>query len=336
MERRRNAFTLIELLVVIAIIGLLISILLPSLALARKSGRAVVCTSNQRQFGLGYSTYAVDFKDRIATFSWKSGNNESQWSALHVPQIFGPANATSDNFAAIDQAVDIARRLSGRSDLLPPANWSPFFYYSHLVMNGYLAQRLPEPMVVCPEDQARLARQRASVSPSTWIPGSNPDWHLAYASSYALVSCAYSADESSGLGQTMGPGPMQDVNTLGQLPLGRRSLADVMYPGQKVCMMDEYSRHKGRFSYYAYDDVVQPVLFFDWSVRYAKTAQSNPGADPNSPSDASPLWINYTPDPTAGDPPTRSGQASELVRAHYQWTRSGLKGVDVGGTEVTR
>jgi prepilin-type N-terminal cleavage/methylation domain-containing protein len=60
---RRRAFTLIELLVVIAIIGLLISIVVPSLGAARANAKRAVCASNLRQIGVALRTYLGESND---------------------------------------------------------------------------------------------------------------------------------------------------------------------------------------------------------------------------------------------------------------------------------
>lgn len=56
----RRAFTLIELLVVVAIIALLISILMPSLRLAREKANTVKCLGNLKEIGNAMSMYFMD------------------------------------------------------------------------------------------------------------------------------------------------------------------------------------------------------------------------------------------------------------------------------------
>ncbi|MEZ6233911.1 MAG: prepilin-type N-terminal cleavage/methylation domain-containing protein [Phycisphaerales bacterium] len=75
----RRAFTLIELLVAIAIIALLLGILLPSLAAARRAAQSSVCTSNLRQLAIALDLYATDEADRYAPAAADFLANLSRW-----------------------------------------------------------------------------------------------------------------------------------------------------------------------------------------------------------------------------------------------------------------
>lgn len=70
-------FTLIELLVVISIVSLLISILLPALASARKATQRVTCINQIRQWTLAMSVYSQDNRGYFP--SQKLGVSESTW-----------------------------------------------------------------------------------------------------------------------------------------------------------------------------------------------------------------------------------------------------------------
>jgi prepilin-type N-terminal cleavage/methylation domain-containing protein/prepilin-type processing-associated H-X9-DG protein len=61
----RKAFTLVELLVVIGIIGLLTSILLPSIGRARQQATAVICASHIRELCRGLINYAAENRGRF-------------------------------------------------------------------------------------------------------------------------------------------------------------------------------------------------------------------------------------------------------------------------------
>ena len=63
--RYRRAFTLIELLVVIAIIGILASMLLPTLARGLAKAKRIKCVSNLRQISTCLIMFAHDNNDRL-------------------------------------------------------------------------------------------------------------------------------------------------------------------------------------------------------------------------------------------------------------------------------
>ncbi len=65
-------FTLIELLVVVAILGILLSILLPSLVQARVKAKTAVCISNLKQVGNLVNLFTLDKNGKLPGPNWHS------------------------------------------------------------------------------------------------------------------------------------------------------------------------------------------------------------------------------------------------------------------------
>ena len=352
---RVKGFTLIELLVVIAIIALLIGILLPALGEARKSGRLTVCQSNMRSMATAMNSYATEYQDKIPSFTITSRTA----SLLTFPDLRAQA-AGDDLQAASAQAVDILRRRADREDIAPIDGWIPHVLYNHLVLQDYLASRLPERSVVCPEDANRLRWQSqpllfgtAAVSALAPVPGNASDptsgkrWP--YSSSYEFVPAAYSPDRGDGARSTItqaGSHRFYRFSNAGltQNILGRRKLSEVMFPAQKVFNYDSAARHfSKRHFFYAVAQARAPVSAFDASVVTRTTggpnrldnADMNPGVDPATPTSNFPLTYSY--EPENWEPAKLNGgfgTPGDNVVGFHRWTRGGLGGVDFGGNEV--
>ncbi|HYE63268.1 MAG TPA: prepilin-type N-terminal cleavage/methylation domain-containing protein [Phycisphaerales bacterium] len=344
----RRAFTLIELLVVIAIIALLISILLPALAHARKSGRNLKCATQLKQLGVSTNSYAHEHKDFIWNWSWKVGDTrQSRFADLQT--------AGNDIDAQRNQWVDAFRRLTGfpmNRETATNAGLIPQILYSHFVLFDYLALRLPEPIYTCPEDTVRLNWAKdlqafkaglARPYPSavgTPMPDNDRDMRWAFSSSYEVTISAYDGLQSS----PMQTGPdvqhrmrnMADnhffFHSLDTWRLRQQKLTSVVFPSMKVFLHEGHARHEKRHTYYATAGAKANLLFFDGSVSYRNNKDANRGWDPWAP--ASPNGYQYSYRPDAWEPRTVTGAATEPVFGFYRYTRGGLRGVDFGGREI--
>jgi type II secretory pathway pseudopilin PulG len=342
---RGRAFTLIEVLVVIATIALLIGLILPAIGKARKTSRAMLCSSNMRQVGVGLQNYASDSKGWLGVFSWQPGTNPSVYTDLN--------NALMAFLAHNNQAVDIERHVCGDSATTQPRIMdrilSRNYSYLPLIYGGYLADGLPNRAVVCPDERDALIWQRnysgRSTSASDIMVGTaDPDpqasdsFHrfLAFWSTYQTVPAAWS-NQTGASALSQAAQPTEDSHLLYNQFSGQSyfntTMDKVTFPSSKVYIFDLFDRHSAkRTIFHAYPDAKQPLAFFDGSVSVKRTGDANKGWNPNNPNNSLPTVYYYYPGP--GEPPTLSGAVSDQVIGYYRWTRSGLQGVDYGGGEV--
>ena len=344
----KRAFTLIELLVVIAIIALLIGLLLPALAEARKSGKLTACQSNLHQFATASASYTTDNTDKIWSFT-VTDTSASRLQYADLRSLITPG--TDDLRCAAIQATDIVRRRTGREDLQPPDLWIPHVLYNHLVLQDYIDQRLPAKMVICPEDKYRALWQTDPVNYSNFrpVPAGAPDtWRWPYSSSYETVPATYAPDRGTTITQAGDHRHYQFTGAGTANILGKRKVTQVQFPSQKVQMYDSVGRHfSKRWFAWAHAQYRAPILFFDSSVRTKVTGSRNtPAQDANDGWDPGqkfrqnwPLVYDYVPEyweaPTIrGEFPGEGVGTAEQIIGFFRWTRAGLAGVDFDGTEV--
>ncbi len=204
--------------------------------------------------------------------------------------------------------------------------------------------------MLCPEDTMRAAWQSDPMNfnnlpgvPSPAPPGrlSNADKRWPYSSSYRYVSHAWSNDvhsSSSGawyfynLGSATRDGGFKSGGEI-----GKRRMDQVAFPGQKVVMYDDASRHfSPRQVYWGFPGYKQPALMFDGTTQTIHTGAANLGFDHNqglsNPATYSYNYTNAAWMPQKPESITTPGYLFSF--ASWATTRAGLEGRDINGPEV--
>lgn len=354
---RRVGFTLIELLVVIAIIALLIGILLPSMAEAKRTARLTQCTAKMQQMGVAINAYAVTYQDKIVSFSW----TKDLPVASQFPDLRPPAGGYADDLAAsAAQAIDIIRRRASltAAQMPLPTNWIPQILYNHLALVEDQDWTVATQNVICNEDVARLRWTKSFDAYSSGAADPRPTgiyserWYAS--ASYNFVPAAMGPNSGQNLailnaGSQSYYSFINDPNVI-----GKRKYVDVLNPSAKVVLHDSEARHFGKRNWYCtYPEAKQPLLFFDGHVKaYQNGTPTLTGATlPSGPqrigNAVNPGWNPFHPEvsnyftyfylnPESWEAPLRNGSytGQDPVIGYYRYTRGGLKGIDVGAAEA--
>lgn len=86
-KKSRASFTLLELIVIVAVIGIIITLLLPSLRTARLETESAVCKSNSKQISYAVYSWSRDYSDKIPSAWTKFDGHYKYWHLVMLEYL---------------------------------------------------------------------------------------------------------------------------------------------------------------------------------------------------------------------------------------------------------
>ena len=150
----KKGFTLIELLVVIAIIALLLSVIIPSLGMAKKKAASAVCMTNVKNLSLAWYLYQEENGGKLMSSRMENVGTQSTARAgwIGAPHTAGDLTQTSLTLAQVSPVVTDEDEIRG-------------------IMKGKLYSYLESPAVYhCPADKLRMGPDGTRLYTSYCVP----------------------------------------------------------------------------------------------------------------------------------------------------------------------
>ncbi len=319
----RRAFTVPDLAALIGVVGIMVCLVAVAGARPRALASLSQSISNITRISDTIATFASDNADLAPGFTWKKGINPSSFTDLQ--------KSNSDTEAAGNQFVDIVRRRSNVPAFPKQSTaFVPHMAYIHAMLADYVNAPLPLSFAISPEDRNLL---KWSADPSKWQQNGAPSALAPFRSSYETCFGLWALTDSGSASVSQDGQAWTTFSVPTTTVVGQRPLSAIAFPAHKAAVYDLFQRHFGpRVGFFMYDEAHVPAAAFDGSVAVRAGRNTNDGWKPRNPASALPSIVSYT--PTATDPPTLSGGASESVRGKWRWTRQSVAGRDFDAAEV--
>lgn len=166
---RRRGFTLVELLVVVAVVALLISLLLPSLALARHAARSTMCAANIRSLCIAQLAYANDRNGQLVMFGLSHGGSGAQAKLSWTVELQNYSDSPLDIKSPLDASPHWPRGRGGTGQHAPNTS-PPRFRVSSYGLNEYVTPKPPfDPANPNPKKHDKIHLIRNPVATAQWV-----------------------------------------------------------------------------------------------------------------------------------------------------------------------